>query len=217
MRIHVIVTGFGQPFLETKQRIARANQETLRASRHDVTTTAYVYDDSDTDNLFHHVIRGPGIVGQFIMSLDPVIEQERYDRIVLMLDDVELLMPVFDDFVEECESREGIVQPSLSADSMFSHHYMLMSGDDVAQVDNDFGRHRCFEYFCYSLRSRDLRAYHALFNASTRCMWGLDYVVPTVLPCTLLRDYKIRHWFKGGLETLLSTTVCYKEMQDRLG
>jgi hypothetical protein len=212
MRIHVIVTGFGQPRLEEKQRIARANHSRFAQSRHAITTTAFVYDDSAVEaGVFDEVIRGPGIVGQFVYALDPERQRILYDRIILILDDVELLWSDLDAFIDTCESLgPGVCQPSLSPDSMWSHQHMLMQGDDCPVVDTDFHRGRGFEYFMYYMRSEDFALYHALFNDSTRCTWGLDYLVPGVMPCYLLRDYKIKHWFKGGLSSLCD---CFGELE----
>jgi len=211
----MILTGFGQPHADRKLQIARTNREKLgRCTSHTITTTAYVYDDTYIpDDLFDQIVRTPGIVGEFIYRLDLQHEQT-FDRIMLLLDDVEWITDPHA-FIDECETllqtgRGGIFQPSLTLDSQFSHHHMRMGEASSPAVDSSFGRDKCFEYFCYYMTPRDLQIYQSLFTPDTKCMWGLDYIVPQTLPCTLFQHHKIRHWFKGGL---MSKVRCREEMK----
>lgn len=218
MDIHVIITGFGYPHVEKKLEIARHNRRKFDSCRHRITVTAYVYDDSPIpDGLFDTTIRRQGYVGEFLYRAPedcPVLGS--CDRILLMLDDIEWVSDV-DEFIEACEAlhdrRPSIFQPSLTPDSQYSHAHMMMTTTDTGMMDIHFDRQKCFEYFCYYMRPETFQEYHGLLAPTTRCMWGLDFIVPGYIPCCLFRGFKIRHWFLGGM---MGRDACVREMEEVL-
>jgi len=215
MHIHIIITGFGQPYLDTKIQIAHHNRQKYNRSHHKTTVTAYVYDNSPIpEGLFDHIIRHPGYVGEFIYGVQN--DNPIYDRILLILDDVQWVSD-FDEYISVCETlmsqgaESGIFQPSLSSDSLYSHHHMLMHGSPKNHIDTDFHRHKCFEYFCYYMTPTTFEKYRSLLTPKTRCMWGLDFIVSAQIQCFLFQAFKIRHWFTGGM---LDRNACVQEMND---
>ena len=214
MHIHIITTGFGQPHLEKKIEIARQNREKYNQCSHQITSTAYIYDDSPVpDGVFDHVVRKRGYVGQFIYGMDKM--DPVYDRIMLILDDIEWVSDV-GEFISTCEAimegtgrENGIFQPSLIDGSEYSHHHMLMMGVPANYIDTNFHRSKCFEYFCYYMTPKTFERYRSILGPDTRCMWGLDFIVPQRIPCFLFERFKIRHWFRGGM---LNWNECAEEM-----
>lgn len=218
MNIHIIITGFGQPHLAEKIEIARHNREQYKKSCYTTFLTVYAYDDSPIpDGLFDEIIRKRGYVGEFIYGLETV--NPVFDRIMLILDDIEWISDV-DAYLSACEKSMsekggfGIYQPSLSANSQYSHPHMLMTDCPKNHIDTSFHRGRCFEYFCYYMTPETFKKYRALLTPKTRCMWGLDFIVPTKIPCFLFQAFKIRHWFLGGM---MERWRCEEEMYSLLG
>lgn len=229
-RLHVILLGLGPPNTDHKE--ALLGKLLKRLPKDDCTITVFVHHGH---TLAPQTIRpieervSSGTVGQVLyeLRLDPGTE-----RVLLLLDDVEFLTDVTE-FITEAETllsphEDVIVQPMLSANSRFTFPHTLATSATTDQVRVSIcgvqlqkwqspsqvcaSEARNFEMFAYYMSASSFHRYQRLMiTEETRCMWGIDFVIPHLFTCLYLRRHVIRHWHKGGLARTLTYKVCNEE------
>ena len=183
-----MIPGFGQPHLEEKLRILKTNLCKLAAfpgARVDVTLC--VYDDSDVDpvvsallaefapRLCIHVVREPGIVGQFLLRHAPPAKTSQYNYVMLLLDDVELQEDWDWGTVLRLKKQFhlNIVSPSLTPSSNYQYEYMRTIPSSPCSLKLAAAA----EMFCYFMDSESYAAYYKYLDAANPWLWGIDLVL----------------------------------------
>ena len=207
MKIKVIVAGFGKPELDLKRTILKKNVERLRTSVHDYDMDIYIYDDTFLiiDGIDVNYYYEKGYPGTYFYSYQNK-ELEGYDFVFLFMDDVELHFSV-DDFFRDClaqvsDTESTIFSPCLSSeivrhDASLDHMFCKEGRDSPCKlVDQNL------EYFCYFMDCPTFRRYVSYFTPSTKCMWGLDIVVPFRFNAYIMYNHTMTHYLQGGINGL---------------
>ena len=164
----------------------------------------YCYDDSTMtpyqQSFDARIIHKQGVIGQYIYNDLKPDRIESYDRVVLLLDDVELQRNCsLSDMIDiQDKYHFDILSPCLTHDSKYSHKFMLQHESSNCVVrDVNF-----LEFFLYVFKPSDgsYRKWHELFDQDTKWMWGMDYVLHNYLKLKLglLNTMSMKHWFKNN-------------------
>ena len=165
----------------------------------------YAYDDRLTNELDCYdnckIVREPGFVGEFIYRHLQQHKVKNYDRIIIMLDDIEL-QPDFNlNTLLKIQNKYkfDIVSPSLTSDSEVT--YEFMKTQDIKTKDTI--QHVGFvEFFMYVMdpASKAYEQWLSCFNENTRTMWGIDLVLYQEfgLKLGLIDNMTIKHMYIGG-------------------
>ena len=206
-RMLVCVCGHGPPNYTQKNNwcvnnLSRIEETCPEKYRDKIDYRVFCYDvNVDTDIFIEKfnadVIKQPGVIGEFIYKNLAPDNINNYNRIILMLDDIELR----DNFnlakmveIQDADNFD-IVSPCLTSDSRFSHSFMKYVPEfNLLTRETNF-----MEFFFYMFRDIDTcyRSWYNLFNVNTKWMWGLDYLIYTHLKMKLgiLNSMSMKHWF----------------------
>jgi len=209
-KILVAVCGIGKPNFDTKlssniKNIKIINQTAPVAYNNNIDFLFFAYDDSLQESLIEYdnckIIRESGFVGEFIYRhLQPTMVSH-YDRIIVMLDDIEIqqnfdLSTVFD--IQDMHGFD-IISPTLTIDSKINHEFMKTreSLPNNSVMNTGFA-----EFFMYIMKpaSDGYAKWLSCFDEQTKTMWGIDIILNLELKLKLglINDMTVKHLFKGG-------------------
>jgi hypothetical protein len=197
-RLLVVVTGFGPPHLDVKQRLLQSNIERIRNTfTGDVTVKLFNYGGEPCDfPLVNEEIMTPGYVGQFLYRYVPPSSVTEYDYIICILDDIELHTDYnVDRAIRNIKQYNlDILQPSLTLTSKFSHRPMLQDSHNTAGI-----RMTTFmEYFCYLMTPTGYAKWYSMFDEHTAWLWGVDLCMnKRGILMGLLDATPMHHYFQG--------------------
>lgn len=209
-KLFVLVPGFGSPNAEHKLEILRSNLSKIRS--HSWTVCHIVicaYDQTVFPDLVEYdpnitVVRGPGIVGQFIKKHAPPSKVGSYDYCMLLLDDVELIDNWSWQQILYLKNtfHLNIVSPSLTATSKYEYSYMLESQNSTKLKITS-----ACEMFCYVMDTMSYQVYYNFITDENPWLWGIDLVVHKHIGFTigLLNKITMHHHYKG---------TCYDKFPD---
>jgi hypothetical protein len=209
-RILIAVCGVGDPNFDTKIVACTSNIEKIIKTaptkyKGKIDFIFFAYDDRLTDELSNYndckIVREPGFVGEFIYRYLQQHKVKNYDRIIVMLDDIEL-QPNFDLNVMlkiQDVHKYDIVSPALTRDSKASHKFMktrdIKTKDTILHVG-------FLEFFMYVMNpaSKAYGQWLSCFNENTRTMWGIDLLLHQELELKLglIDNMTIKHMYIGG-------------------
>ncbi len=209
-RILVAVCGVGDPNFDEKILACTNNIEAITKTapskyKNKIDFVFYAYDDQLTNELNCYnnckIVRAPGFVGEFIYRHLQQHKVKNYDRIIVMLDDIELQSNFnLNDLLEiQNTYKFDIVTPALTSDSKSSHKFMKTRGIKTKDTILHVG---FVEFFMYVMKpaSKAYRQWLSCFNEHTRTMWGIDLVLHQELELKLglIDNMTIRHMYIGG-------------------
>ena len=209
-KILVAVCGVGDPKFDKKIIACTNNIEGIIKTapskyKDRIDFVFYAYDDRLTNELNCYnnckIVREPGFVGEFIYRHLQQHKVKNYDRVIVMLDDIELqpnfnlntLLKIQDTY------KFDIVSPSLTSDSKASHKFMKTRGIKTKDTILHVG---FVEFFMYVMNpaSKAYGQWLSCFNEHTRTMWGIDLVLHQELELKLglIDNMTIKHMYVGG-------------------
>lgn len=209
-KILVAVCGVGDPNFDEKILACTNNIETIIKTapskyKNKIDFVFYAYDDQLTNELNCYnnckIVRESGFVGEFIYRHLQQHKVKNYDRIIVMLDDIEL-QPDFNlNTVLKIQDtyKFDIVSPTLTSNSKASHEFMKTRGIKTKDTILHVG---FVEFFMYVMKpaSKAYRQWLSCFNEHTRTMWGIDLLLHQELELKLglIDNMTIRHMYIGG-------------------
>ena len=212
-RLLVAVCGVGDPEFDAKLPACINNINIIRKTapreyKNKIDFIFFAYDDRLTDQLNGSdckIVRETGFVGEFIYKHLQQHMVEDYDRIILMLDDIEI-QPDFNLNRIMCMQDKfnfDIMSPLLTTNSEINHDHMVTRNnlDKESVIHTDF-----IEFFMYIMKpdSSSYATWLSCFDQQTKAMWGLDMIMSTVfgLKLGLANSMTIKHMFKGGSKSV---------------
>lgn len=203
--LYVLITGFGTPHYEHKINILRNNLEKIHQYPwKQVEITIYQYSDPSQyvipQELFERynlkIIYQPGIVGEF-MKLGANPEHiHKYDYILTLLDDVELVNPEWNKLMEYIEEFQfDLLSPCLTRDSKYQYEYMRY--DEKLPIGLKVTP--CCEYFCFFADTQRFHRYWLALEDKNPWMWGLDLILRKHLNLrvAIVTWFQMKHWYKN--------------------
>lgn len=202
----VFVPGFGAPHTREKTRILKNNIDKISANSSVWTKIKFqvaVYDDTILpDEILEQdvdVIYQKGIVGNFIKThVTPQrLEEDKYDFVLLLLDDVELMEPV--DWrrilVAKKLTNADLISPTLTPDSQIVYPYMA---HQTNAQHTGITVPKC-EFFCFLFDTFSYKRYYPLLDEANAWMWGLDLVLfqEAGLITFLMNTWTVKHHYRG--------------------
>ena len=217
-RILVCVCGHGPPKVESKKTWCINNIKLIKDTCPDIYKDKidfeiYCYDKFDTsdyqidDNV--KIITKTGVIGEFIYNDIKPDRVKRYDRLLLLLDDIELQ----DDFnLSDMISVQNkynfdILSPCLTTDSAYSHNFMLY--DDSYMKKTRQVNFLEFFFYMFDCTKKSYDVWYSLFTPETKWMWGMDYIINNIMKLKLgiLNSMSMKHWYKNNKPTGLSASA----------
>lgn len=210
-KILVAICGIGEPNFDIKLSSNIKNIDIIKqtAPKHynsNIDFLFFAYDDSLQKNLIEcdtvKIIRESGFVGEFIYRhLQPSMVSH-YDRIIVMLDDIEIQQNFDLSTIIDIQDTYGfdIISPTLTIDSQISHEFMKTREE---LPDNSVMSTRFAEFFMYVMKpySESYTKWLSCFDKHTKYMWGIDNILNLEhgLKLGLMNGMTIKHLFKGNL------------------
>jgi hypothetical protein len=197
----VVVPGFGKPQLDNKKQWLHENMALIKntfTGRIDLRIFNYEKEPLNLNitgiNITEHI--EPGYLGEFIYKYVQPDSVLKYDYILILLDDIQLLPPTDIDSMIHQYNTGGynILSPSLSRCSQYITHKHM-----ATQSNNTVRNVKWVELFCYLMDKESYIKYHSLFDKNTRWMWGIDSCgLPFIgLVCGLHDGITMRHNILG--------------------
>jgi hypothetical protein len=199
----VVIPGFGPKNIELKRLLFDKNINIIKKTfSGNVSVIYFNYSDEkedlQSDNVNIIQIMEKGVVGQFIFrNITPsFVSDNKYDYIIILLDDIELPSNYNISYVIELYKKYNfnILSPILSHDSKYMHDHMLEKNNsnfNKTIIVSDFVE--CFAYF---MDVESYKKYYSCLTDKTTWLWGVDYVLTKYygLKCGIIHDYKMKHY-----------------------
>lgn len=194
MNILIAICGLGNPNGENKLNGCLNNLKILRDTapkNANIFTKIFCYDDLNVD-IFNtidncEIIREPGIIGEFIYRHLSPDKMSKYDKVILILDDINLKNNCnLSEMIEIQEKLKfNILSPSATKDSKLGFRFMIHRG----KLRKSIFSVNFLEFFMYLFDIKnDFQSYekwHSLINQNTKWLWGIDLVLNPVLNMNL--------------------------------
>jgi hypothetical protein len=196
MKLLVTIPGIGNKHFEEKKTFLKSNIGIIKDTFiGDVDFLLFNYSDNDFSDFENiKIVKEGGIIGQYIFKYLNPDDINRYDYIILMLDDI-LLSDNFNiDYLIKLykESNLNIISPSLTKDSKFSYEFMIENYEykDSLRIVN------FCEYFFYLMDFKSYEKYYKLFDDKTYWLWGIDLCLyKQGFKMGIFNDFKIKHFY----------------------
>lgn len=216
--LFVIVPGFGAPHTSEKIRILQNNIN--RITKGDVFEKVDIrvccYDPNCTqaipqdlwNNLNIEWIVKKGIVGQYIYDYAPPDYVKKYDYVLIILDDVELMenIDLKKMIAYQKHMHLDIVSPSMTVTSKYQYPYMLQ--DKVNQYHLKIVA--ACEAFCYFMPVASYIKYHSIIEPKENpWLWGVDLVLWKYhgFHIAVLNHMQMHHHYKNECYALRPDTL----------
>lgn len=173
----VIIPGFGgnDNDIALKRRLISKNLEIIRKTYDGlINVIIFCYDNKGTDVKIKDInikeIYKPGVIGQFIYNYITPAFIEKYENLIILLDDIELNENTNINKLIEIQNKYNadILSPSLSIDSKYSHSFMLEDKNKKIR-DVNF-----IELFFYFFNKKSFLKWLGLLNEKSAWLWGID-------------------------------------------
>jgi 3,5-epimerase/4-reductase len=199
MNFLLVIPGYGGKEWITKSDCINQSINKIKqtAPENSIFTIKIFNYDSSPNNFnfgdFEETIK-PGILGEFIYNYIKPTLVEKYDYIILMLDDI-----ILQDNFNLKESliilnlyNLDLISPSLTVDSVHTHRETLV---DLHNTNNSkIGRICNFvEFFLYIMPANSYHKYFKFFHENTKWMWGIDYCMDCLMKMCILDNMNMKH------------------------
>jgi hypothetical protein len=213
MNILIVIPGFGgsNDIIEIKKQIFNNNLKVIAKSLNnyniDIEVFNYncisynlcLFNNADNIKIREHL--GKGIIGQFLYNYITPNFVEKYDYVVLILDDVELNYDTdFNIIFKNYENYQyDIVGVPISLDSVYSHELMRV----VNKASDYIRRTNMLELFMNVMnKNKYIEFYKKFLNNESTWLWGIDLsFYYNNFKCGLIDRYYAKHYYKGESHT----------------
>jgi len=213
MNILIAICGLGNPGGDDKKKGCLNNLKILRDTapkNANIFTKIFCYDDlnvdifNDIDNC--EIIRESGVIGEFIYRHLTPDKISIFDKVVLILDDINLKDNCnLSKMIEIQEKfKFNIISPSASKKSKLGFDFM--KHDFNAEPSSVFSVNY-LEFFMYLFDIKNgvqsYQTWHSLINENTKWLWGIDLILNKVfnMKLGLINDMQFDHLQFGGSTT----------------
>lgn len=196
-KILCFIPGFGEPYMERKIAIFKENYNKILRQQLNIQYIICCYQSNadliKIDNFFNKnnikIIYEKGIVVDFIVKyLNPKKIDNDINRILILFDDIELLNVNFTDLDNLLLSHKlDIISPSLSKNSVYSHPYMLTTGNNTLRIVTHL------ELFFYYMSCESFYKYYEYLDVKNKWAWGIDLIIGKTLSLGLVDFMTMRH------------------------
>lgn len=195
MKLLIVIPGFGPAQVDFKKTLLQNNLSHIRSTFFgDIDIKLFNY-GTEKSGVDCDEIMEKGVVGQYIYKhITPDIV-DKYDYIILMLDDIELSDNInIEQMIRNYNYYNiDILSPSLHKSSKFSHSYMLQRDTGMMRIT------QCLEFFFYLMKPSSYRKWYTQLDENSCWLWGIDYAMYhyNIKP-VLMDTMTIVHHIKGG-------------------
>lgn len=217
MKLLLVIPGFGPGLVDLKKKIVQANVNTIKntfTGSVDIKVFNYGTESCGItcDEMFES-----GVVGQYLYKYVTPDIVDKYDYVLVLLDDIELSANVNIDkiIVNYTKYKYDILSPILTPTSYYSHPHMLQRFTEPVIVNPPF-----VEFFCYLMNPNGYRKWYNLFNEKSCWLWGIDLAQrPQNIRVGMIQHMTMHHHIHGGSykTTLPCPRIEMHENEKRLG
>lgn len=201
-KLLIIIPGFGGSIehRELKKKLISKNLEILRNTYNGlIDVYIFCYDNQGTKLNIKDVnikeICESGIIGQFIYKYIKQSLVEKYDNLIILLDDIELNNNTNVNKLIELQNKYNadILSPSLTRDSEYSHEFMLQDGNNKIR-DVNF-----IELFFYFFNKNSFLKWLGLLDDKSAWLWGIDQSLYfNKFKLLLIDSIPMKHYLRGA-------------------
>lgn len=201
MKLLLTLPGIGNNNFDIKINNLKHNIDKIKSTfSGDIDIIIFNYSNNEFDSYFDNIniIKEKNIIGQYIYNHIKPELVNKYDYIIMMVDDI-ILSDNFniDNLISMYVNNNlNIISPSLHKDSVKKW--------DKFGLENDLYLNKLritnfCEYFFYLMDNKSFSKYYQMIDSETYWLWGIDLALDKVgLNVGIYNEYKILHLYSGA-------------------
>lgn len=211
-RIAIIIIAFGEPYVDFKLDVLKNNIEKLRGMDFEIDIELNLYSDDpaieqkirDIDPSIK-INQSKGHLLQLLFKFNEPKKYEKYDYVILTMDDLEILNVDLNKLIEQQKKYNlDLISPRvLNAHmTMVKHLRGLRTSIQV-------------EFFFYFMTPQAFERYFNYIDKSHITLWGYDFAISTGIGLRCAIDYNMvcMHHIRSSVGKLINNTG-YKELDE---